>query len=188
MQNNMGTLAEHIAEFLKRDGFWCGDEIDNFQGLKIEDAIKKAVLVFDERGKLFIHRWNLKHKPKIPLETEAILLKSVAEIQACKDFDELHELIKSKILPIPFVGELYCYDTAFKIGISMGIYPQRIYLHADTRKGAVSLGLYKKGKEVLEKSDLLKRYPEFENMEAYQIEDFLCIKEKAGILKRFKRP
>jgi hypothetical protein len=181
------TLAKLIADFIGQDGCFANDEVRAFRNLNIEEAIEKAVLVFNEKVPHFNHRWNLKNHPEVPQKVASILLKLTAEIQSRRNFDDLHEFIKSKIWHIPFVGELYCYDTAFRIGISKDIYPDKIYLHAGTRKGAMSLGIYKKGKEVLEKSELLKKYPEFKNMKAYQIEDFLCIKEKEGVLKKFKR-
>jgi hypothetical protein len=56
--------------------------------------------------------------------------------------------------------------------------PQKVYLHAGTRKGAKALGIYEKGKEVLEMSELVKKYPEFAKLESYHVEDFLCIKHK----------
>ena len=179
-------LADIVAEFLEQDGCCPREEMDIFRGLKIEDAIKRAAQARDQNGKLFVHQWNLEYQPQVPQKAEKILLASIPEILECKDFDTLHALVKSK-LQIPFAGELYWYDTAFRIGISMGIFPQKVYLHAGTRMGAITLGIYEKGKEILEMSDLVKKYPEFTKMKAHQIEDFLCIKEKQGVLRKVKR-
>ncbi len=76
---------------------------------------------------------------------------------------------------------MYWYDTVFRIGISMGVYPQNVYLHRGTRDGAKALGIYK-GKDVLEMSELPV---ELRKMKPYQVEDFLCIKK--DVLHKFKR-
>jgi hypothetical protein len=178
------SLTQLVTEFLEQDGCCPCDEVEAFRNLKIKNAIRKAAKAKDNQGNFFNHQWNLFNHPEVPQQAEQILLSCVAEIEACKNFDSLHELIKSK-LQIPFAGELYWYDTSFRIGISRGVYPQKIYLHAGTRKGAIALGMYEKGKEVLEKSELVEKYPEFAKMKPHQIEDFLCIKN--DMLHKFKR-
>jgi hypothetical protein len=178
------SLAQLVAEFLEQDGCCPRDEVKIFQGLKIDDAISKAAQAKDKTGNFFNHQWNLFNHPEVPQQAEKILLSFAAKIEACKNFDSLHELIKSE-LQIPFAGEMFWYDTAFRIGISMSVYPQKLYLHAGTRKGAIALGVYEKGEEVLEVSELVKKYPEFAKMKPHQIEDFLCIKK--DMLHKFKR-
>jgi hypothetical protein len=180
------SLAKVIAEFLDQDGRCPRDEVKTFRGLTIKDAVSKAALAVDENGELFIHQWHFFNHLNVPRQAELLLLESIGEIESCRDFDSLHEIIKSK-LQISFAGELYWYDTAFRIGISMGVYPEKVYLHAGTKKGAKTLGLYQVGKKVLEISELVKQYPEFAKMKPYQIEDFLCIKEKEGVLRKFRR-
>lgn len=153
-----------------------------FQDLEIEDAIRKAALARDEKGEIYSHQWHLKEKyPDVPKKAERILANCAGKIAACNDFDALHDLIWDELKlrgRVKGVGELYCYDTAFRIGISRNVMPQKVYLHAGTRKGAKALGIYEKGKEVLEMSELVKKYPEFAKLESYQVEDFLCIKHK----------
>jgi hypothetical protein len=176
-----GTLAELVAEFLEQDGCCPRGEMKMFTGLKIEAAISKAALARDDSGNLFSHQWHFFNHPEIPPKAESILLASVNELLACKDFDALHALVKSK-LQIPFAGELYWYDTAFRIGISMGIFPTKVYLHAGTKAGAMALGIYK-GNGILKMSDLPA---ELQKMKPHQVEDFLCIKK--DVLYRFKQP
>ncbi len=146
------SLAELVADFLKEEKCCPRDEIKDFRCLKIKDAIKKAVRAKSENGQLYKHQWNLFNHPEVPQKAEAILMQCVGEIEKCKNFDVLHELIKSK-LQMPFAGELYWYDTAFRIGISLNIYPEKVYLHRGTKLGAKALNIYK-GKEVLEMSEL----------------------------------
>jgi hypothetical protein len=172
------TLGELVAEFLERED--CGQcgELAAYQNKSLKTAIIMAARADDGHGNLHPHqKWLW---PKTAKAAEAILLKCVEEIAACKNFDVLHELIKSK-LNIPGAAEMYWYDTAFRIGISLGFYPKKVYLHRGTRTGAENLGV-RNGKDVLKMSELPK---ELQKLEPYQVEDFLCICKDA--LKRCKR-
>lgn len=181
------SLVQLVEEFLEQDGCCPRDEVDGFRNLEIEAAIRKAARARDENGNFYPHQWNLREKyPDVPKKAELILVKCTAKIAACDDFDALHDLIKHELKGhVKGAGEMYCYDTAFRIGISMGIYPQKIYLHRGTRDGAKALGIYMKGRDVMKMSELVKKYPEFKKMKPHQIEDFLCIKK--DILHKFKR-
>jgi hypothetical protein len=100
----------------------------------------------------------------------ASLLRSKAAIGKAKDFHELHSLIDRLLAPIDGIGELYVYDTALRLGASLGMLPARVYLHRGTRLGARALGF--EGKDVLEMRELPKP---LRRLRAYEVEDFLCI-------------
>jgi hypothetical protein len=174
------SLAQLIAEFLEQEGTCPRGDIKAFRNLTLVDAIKKAARARDENGDFYAHQWNLKNWPKVPEQAESTLLKCADEIGACSDFDVLHELVKSK-LRISGASEMYWYDTAFRIGISLNVYPQKVYLHRGTKDGAEALGIYN-GTDVLEMSELPA---EFGRMKPYQVEDFLCIKK--DVLHRFRK-
>jgi len=180
------SLAQLVADFLEQEGCCACDEMKDFQNIGIKDAIKKAARAKDSKGKLYSHQWNLEKKhPNVPKEAEHILVKCAGEIAACSDFDALHDLIIDKLKALTGAGEMYYYDTAFRIGISMDVYPQKVYLHCGTRDGAKALGVYEDRKEVLEMAGLLRKFPEFAKMKPYQVEDFLCMKK--GLLHNYKR-
>ena len=88
---------------------------------------------------------------------------------ACRSFDDLHRTVHHRISGIHRIGELAVYDIACRIGAFLGLSPDRIYLHAGTRKGAQALGL--RGTTV-HKNDLP---PEFHRLSPAEIEDCLCI-------------
>lgn len=178
-------IDAYIKEFVELNGCFSDAELKVYKNLTLENAVKKAALARDENGNFFPHQWNLKGLPDIPTKVEKILSQHIAEIRSCENFDTLHEFIKSKIFMIPFVGVLYCYDTAFRIGINIGIFPDSIYLHAGTKTGASALGIHLRGKVTLEKSELVKIYPEFSKLKPYQIEDCLCITRT--LLHKFRR-
>jgi len=187
------SLAELILNYLKNEGCCPCDEeeMKAFHGEPIVTAIRKAARAKDNNGNFYSHQWNLKEKyPDVPEKAEHILVNCADKIAACVDFDSLHGLLRDELKlkgHILGAGPMYLYDTAFRIGISKGVYPQKVYLHRGTKDGANDLGLYAEGKEVLEMSELLKIYREFEKLKPHQIEDFLCIEHKKGNLRRFRR-
>ena len=83
----------------------------------------------------------------------------------------MFEHIEALLEPIPGAGELYVYDTSFRIGVYLGLYPTKVYLHRGTRVGAIALG-YDGKQKALDKSVLRG---DFVMLEAFEIEDILCI-------------
>ena len=89
-----------------------------------------------------------------------------------EDFDNLMAVVVS--CAEKGIGELTVYDTSFRIGVFLSIYPDKIYLHRGTTIGA-SLLLGKtaiRGKKCLEKAEFPQ---DLQSLEPYEIEDFLCI-------------
>jgi hypothetical protein len=69
------------------------------------------------------------------------------------------------------LGSLYAYDTARRLGAKLGVEPQRVYLHAGTRKGAKALGL-----DYRQASLPVNDFPEpLRVLPADMLESFLCI-------------
>jgi hypothetical protein len=101
------------------------------------------------------------------------LPRQALEIEGIRDFDTLFRLIDSAVHPIRGLGELYVYDSAFRIGTRLNIFPREIYLHAGTRKGARALGLDHRAVKL--KPSVLPA--EFSSLEPYEMEDILCIFE-----------
>jgi len=62
------------------------------------------------------------------------LLKKKRMLASAKSFHQLHQIISAAVGPIFGIGELYCYDTAVRIGAFRGLVPDRVYLHAGTRR------------------------------------------------------
>ncbi len=108
-----------------------------FKGLPLRRAIERAALALGPEGKK--HR----HQSRILWE----VLQCVADclvsrertIAECRDFHSLLRLVEG--CRVPGFGPVAVYDTAQRIGIRLGLSPDRVYLHAGTRKGAKNLGL-----------------------------------------------
>jgi hypothetical protein len=94
-----------------------------------------------------------------------------APLQDAADFDALHRLVDERIGQLHGIGSLSVYDTALRIGGKLGLKPQRVYLHAGTRRGARALGLDWR------LPDLPRElFPSpLQELEPQEIEDCLCI-------------
>jgi hypothetical protein len=109
---------------------------------------------------------------KIALEGALdILLKQAGAMGRARDFAELFALIDAAMEPMPGLGELYVYDTSLRIGSRLNLLPEKVYLHAGTRRGARALGLNARA-ATLDVSDLPKS---FRILRPHEIEDVLCI-------------
>lgn len=99
------------------------------------------------------------------------LLAAEDAIARAESFDALVNIFARQLRDVPGTGELYRYDTAFRIGAYLGRLPERVYLHSGTRAGARALGLpYQK--DALEMSEVPA---ELRHRAAYEVEDILCI-------------
>jgi len=145
-------------------------EIDWFaRQPSLDDAIEKGVLAVNSRGKRYSHQRRLT-RAALKQALRTLLDKSEAVEQA-RDFDELFRIIGAAVKPIQGIGELYIYDTSFRIGAKLNLFPTKVYLHAGTRLGAKALGLNDRA-ATLRVSALPQ---EFRELEAHEVEDVLCI-------------
>lgn len=133
------------------------------------DAITKAAMAENRHGKRYSHQCRI---PCHVLQSALKELRAGEEvIRACVSFEDLHLFIKSTLKHILGIGELYCYDAALRIGAKLNLHPQKVYLHAGTRKGA-ALVTDTKGKHYLG-TDCLP--VELQQLPPEQVEDILCI-------------
>lgn len=145
-------------------------EIDWFaEQPSLTDAIEKAALAKNSRGKRYSHQCRVK---KVALKRALdILLDKEKALKTAQDFDELFKLVNGAVSSIPGIGELYIYDTSLRIGAKLNLFPKTIYLHAGTRAGARALGLNDRA-TTLNVSALPKQ---FRALAPYELEDVLCI-------------
>jgi hypothetical protein len=135
----------------------------------LEEAIKRATLAVDHRGKRFHHQRRI--PPKALDEASATLLNATDQIGNAFDFDDLIEIVTRLIADVRRTGELYRYDSSLRIGYYLNILPTKVYLHAGTRTGARALGFGPKIKS-LEPYGLPL---ELRDRPAHEVEDILCI-------------
>lgn len=174
-ETTVNTYNELIDEYLyKHDRKCLHDSVIEYilEQTSIEEVIRIAVHSKDKMGRVHPHQ---RHIRKIAYEK---LLKALIpkkeRINAIKDFDYLISLITTEGEKIFGVGEMLIYDTAFRIGKWKKIYPQKIYLHAGTRKGVERL-MNKRKKDAYISKDSLP--PPFNTciLACWQLENFFCI-------------
>ena len=133
-------------------------------------AIEVAAKAIDDRNKRHGHQCLIS---KINLSNFAEKLKAKEQqIKTVKSFDDLMTIIESE--KSDGIGELAIYDTATRIGAYLNLFPDRVYLHSGTRKGARNLLGQLKGKKYLALDDFPKEMQQH-GLTASEIEDILCI-------------
>lgn len=148
-----------------------GNEHDWFRRQpSIESAIINATEARDERGKRYSHQRRI-GKNAIR-EAKTVLLENADEIEKSKSFHHLWLLIRDLISPISGIADLYIYDTALRIGAFLNFLPDKVYLHAGTRKGAKAVNHPEWKNDWIE----IEKLPiELKELSADEIEDVLCI-------------
>jgi hypothetical protein len=145
-------------------------ELDGFRGeVSLRSAVERAALALDCNGKRFKHQHRVRRDAM--LAAEAMLLQIVPELELCRSFDQLLEVIEGVLRGIGGIGEMYVYDAALRIGAKLNLLPRRIHLHRGTRAGAEQLGL---------RTDVPALNPEelpaaLRALPPYEVEDILCI-------------
>jgi predicted lipase len=137
---------------------------------EIDDVIKKAVLSRDKYGNKHSHQWRIYNYVYDKFIQN--LLNVEDEIDKVKDFDELYDIIDSN--KPSGVGELFCYDTALRIGQRLDRLPEKIYIHAGTRVGLERFLKRKIHEKTIEKQMLPEPFRSCE-LTPGQLEDFFCI-------------
>lgn len=134
----------------------------------IESVIEHAAMSIDENGRKYCHQRRIPHN--VLLNVKQKLYTQKIFILKCKTFDEIYNVIES--CRVKGFGDLSIYDSALRIGAFLGIEPDKIYLHAGTKKGAKNLGVDIRGKKVISKDELPSV---FRKMKPVELEDLLCI-------------
>jgi hypothetical protein len=174
-KEQLRKLIELIKEYLRnlnKPGICngcCDAEIDFFSKLDFAQAIQQAALAKNHEGKKFPHQYRITTNSLN--KSFDILSANNNELQQCDDFDTLLNLIRKLLEVVHGVDDLYYYDTSFRIGLSLGFKPQRVYLHAGTKEGAKALFNNLRGIASLDMDSLPKPLRE---LAPYQVEDFLC--------------
>jgi hypothetical protein len=101
-------------------------------------------------------------------------MRKRALLRTCNKFDDLMAISQSVANTIWKHSELTVYDTTYRIGAYLKLQPDRVYLHAGTRKGAGALG-------VRRVPYVFRRHlpRAFRRLKPYEIEDCLCIYKDA---------
>lgn len=169
-RKTVSMWREILQDYDRRHCCNAEQQIAWFRGQRsIRRAIEVAARATDEHGRRYSHQYRIR-RGTIAHATVA-LLGAAGAIRRATSFDALLGLIATQLQDVPGAGELYRYDTAFRIGAYLGVFPTRIHLHAGTRAGARALNLdYKKSALDLNEVPVALRH-----RSPHEIEDILCI-------------
>jgi len=157
-------------------------EINWFKSQDTDGIIHNSANALDECGRRYFHQRRI--TKKAISKAENIIRTNWKSISESTTFANLHELLREKLTRIFGLGDLYIYDTAFRIGAFLNVFPKQIYLHAGTKTGARKLGIEIRNRHKIYKSDLPI---EFRLLEPCEIEDILCIyKTSFELIKQHK--
>jgi hypothetical protein len=162
-------IAEYMTE---RDSSCWTDTVVQYvlEQKTIEEIIKIAVMSRDKSDNKHPHQWRIYNS--VYDEFFQNLLSVKDKINNPKNFDELFNIIESH--KSSRVGELFCYDTALRIGHRLNKLPERIYIHAGTRIGLERFLKRKIHETTIEKQRLPEPFRSCE-LTPGQLEDFFCI-------------
>lgn len=176
---NDRELARLVADYKRRSyaRLECSDSHLR-RARSLAQAVELAAMATGADGKMLSHQRRI---GAVTLRRWSIRLKRrLKEIRACRNFDDLHDLLWR--LRLPGVGELAVYDAAVRLGAYLGHKPRRVYLHAGTRVGARNLGLLAPGKvgaSTRRRTLAMRDLPApLRRLAPNHVENFLCIYKK----------
>ena len=117
-------------------------EIDNhleyFKNLKqADELIKESVEGKNIDDSKYFRTYKL---PKKVMEEATNSLKTIKDrLLSCETFEELMKIIRDK--KINGFGRMAIYDTSLRIGVNIGVRPQKVYIYKDSKEGATKLNL-----------------------------------------------
>ena len=101
----------------------------------LKDAIEAAAKAVDEYGKIHFHQRRIAKTDLMALAEKLEALEN--ELAQAKSFDEIYEIVKNTTQN--GINEITVFDTAFRIGSYLNLFPDKIYLTSGTRIGAEHL-------------------------------------------------
>jgi hypothetical protein len=169
------TYAEVVAKYIAEDQNRGDQDLAWFAGQPDFDTLLEKAVMSRTRNADTGKEMRHPHQRRIP---EAVLRKahralSGCDLQSCRSFDELHDLIEHATSKIKGIGALAVFDFACRVGAwrRPPLQPDKVYLHSGTRVGANALERGR-GRKSIEVHDLP---PEFHGLSGRHAEDCLCI-------------
>jgi hypothetical protein len=172
------SLAGIVRAYIARRRPAVREELDGFKAERsLDAAIERAGMARRRDGKRYSHQ----HRLKKTVLREATRHLRRAGLGRARDFADLHRRVAIAIGDLVGIGDLTIYDTAFRIGAKLGVFPKVVYLHCGTRKGARALGLKWRAASVA-----VQDCPrELRVLSAHEIEDCLCVfKDRLAVQHR----
>jgi hypothetical protein len=167
---NASSLEELIRSY--ENGRWMNDCVKHTQAQRSSlEAIKTATGKSNHQKRIV---------PARLIEFAERLIENHIAISNAKNFDELIRIVQEKGNEIKGIGTLAVYDISLRIGAYLGFEPEKIYIHAGTKVGAINLlgNENVKGRHTFEKEVFVTKCAAFQELCPADIENFLCINKK----------
>ena len=137
----------------------------------LREAIERSALSRGCDSKVHPHqsRWITE---QARCEANELLQERLTDIEAARSFESVMFIVEDVARAVSGVGPLTTYDIALRIGWFKGpeFKPEKVYLHAGAKAGAMALTT-----KVDRVVPITLFPPGLERLNAYEIEDFLCV-------------
>ena len=101
----------------------------------LKDAIEAAAKAVDDYGKIHFHQRRVSKAELLAFAEKLATLENY--LANAESFDAIYDTVKN--LNQPNINEITIFDTAFRIGSYLNLFPDKIYLTSGTRIGAEHL-------------------------------------------------
>ena len=101
----------------------------------LKEAIETAAKAVDDYGKIHFHQRRVGKTDLLAFAEKLGAFEN--DFAKAKNFDEIYEIVKNTNQPN--INEITVFDTAFRIGNYLNLFPDKIYLTSGTRIGAEHL-------------------------------------------------
>jgi hypothetical protein len=169
-KGSLQSLEEVVQDYIDRRRPSAEEELKYFRDQpNLPAAIRVAALAINKGGE------RHSHQRRIPGDMLKHFRRGLSAkrkvLPNCKTFPELMKISEKVAGGIWRKPGLTVYDTTHRIGVYLGLEPDRVYLHTGTRDGARAMGL---------KSSVSYIFPNefpkaFRRLKPYEIENCLCI-------------
>ncbi|WP_344851422.1 hypothetical protein [Pedobacter jeongneungensis] len=146
--------------------------IDCAAATSLEHAVEMAATARNLVGRKHPHQFRIQNS--VLQDFSLSLLSIKFEIREAASFRLLYSLVDG--CRIKGISDLTIYDTSHRIGCFLNLFPEEVYLHSGTRKGAeIILG------KIMGKTILVEQLPPLFNsgLSPSELEDMLCIYKSA---------
>ncbi len=139
-RKRLRSLAAIVQDYIRHHRYKTIRELQYFRNLRsLEEAITEAGLARWRDGNRYKRYSHQRRIPRAALEMATTRLHR-ANLGSARSFADLITRVNTAVRSVHGIGELYVYDTAFRLGGHLRLLPREVYLHAGTRSGARALG------------------------------------------------
>ncbi|MEO9850322.1 MAG: hypothetical protein ABJH72_24625 [Reichenbachiella sp.] len=184
---------KEIQDYIPQAQQYYSDVEDYYRSLSFEEAVQNAAQAIIPSGikscstskTAFASHQRRVGKKKCKEGAEKLLTHPFwSELENAKSFEDIFRVTEKVKAQTERLGDLWSYDTAQRIALHKGWYPNEVYLQSGAKDGAKSLvkeghvkSLVLKGKRHVKREhfpDILKE------LKPYLIENILCVGKREG--------